>query len=245
MKYTKALTFSYDDGVEQDRQLVEILNRYGMKCTFNLNTGIQTADNTFDIEGTMIKRMNQEGMNELYAGHEIAMHGLTHAGIYYNIDQIQKKYEASEVPAKIKELFDTEYQQNAADIERLYGAYPVGMAYPYGDCEDRLVEYLRDMGVSYGRTTGVTHGFELPTDPLKLDSTCHHDDEQLFDLAEKFLSTEFSEESPGLFYIWGHSYEYYVHHNWDRLERLCEMLAGRGDIFYGTNEECLRLFGAI
>ena len=44
MKYQKAITFSYDDGIESDRKLVEILNRYGMKCTFNLNTGIQSRE---------------------------------------------------------------------------------------------------------------------------------------------------------------------------------------------------------
>ena len=30
-----ALTFSYDDGCAQDRRLVELFNKYGMKCTFN------------------------------------------------------------------------------------------------------------------------------------------------------------------------------------------------------------------
>lgn len=39
----KALTLSYDDGVEQDRRLVEILNRYGIKATFNINSGVQTG----------------------------------------------------------------------------------------------------------------------------------------------------------------------------------------------------------
>ena len=38
MGYRKALTFSYDDGIEQDRKLVDIFNHYGMKATFNLNT---------------------------------------------------------------------------------------------------------------------------------------------------------------------------------------------------------------
>lgn len=51
MKYRKALTFSYDDGIEQDRKLVEIFNRYGMKATFNLNTGIQSPESNFEIEG--------------------------------------------------------------------------------------------------------------------------------------------------------------------------------------------------
>ena len=33
----KVLTFSYDDGRQEDRRLVEIFNRYGMKGTFNIN----------------------------------------------------------------------------------------------------------------------------------------------------------------------------------------------------------------
>ena len=49
-KYKKAVTFSYDDGVEQDRKLIEIFNKYGMKATFNLNTGIQSPESCFDIE---------------------------------------------------------------------------------------------------------------------------------------------------------------------------------------------------
>ena len=43
MKFTdqnkmKAITFSYDDGVTQDIRLIELLNKYNLKCTFNLNS---------------------------------------------------------------------------------------------------------------------------------------------------------------------------------------------------------------
>ena len=34
----KAITFSFDDGVTQDIRLIEILNRYGLKGTFNINS---------------------------------------------------------------------------------------------------------------------------------------------------------------------------------------------------------------
>ena len=34
----KAVTFSYDDAVTQDQRLIQILNKYGLKCTFNLNS---------------------------------------------------------------------------------------------------------------------------------------------------------------------------------------------------------------
>ena len=37
---SRAVVLSYDDGVEQDAQLMEILDRYGIKCTFNLNSGM-------------------------------------------------------------------------------------------------------------------------------------------------------------------------------------------------------------
>lgn len=36
----KALTLSYDDDVIFDKKLMEILDKHGLKCTFNLNSGL-------------------------------------------------------------------------------------------------------------------------------------------------------------------------------------------------------------
>ena len=36
----KAVTFSYDDGVRQDRRLAEIFDKYGIKGTFNFNSDL-------------------------------------------------------------------------------------------------------------------------------------------------------------------------------------------------------------
>ena len=35
----KAFTLSYDDGVEQDIHLIELIRQHGVKCTFNLSSG--------------------------------------------------------------------------------------------------------------------------------------------------------------------------------------------------------------
>lgn len=35
----KAVTFSYDDGDRGDIRLAETINKYGIKCTFNINSG--------------------------------------------------------------------------------------------------------------------------------------------------------------------------------------------------------------
>ena len=32
----KAVTFSFDDGVSQDIRMIELLDKYGLKATFNL-----------------------------------------------------------------------------------------------------------------------------------------------------------------------------------------------------------------
>lgn len=222
-KYRKALTFSYDDGIEQDRKLVEIFNKYGMKATFNLNTGIQTPESNFEIEGVYINRMKQEGLEELYRGHEIATHGLTHAA----------------PTGMTKEQLDKEFLTDMGNIERIYGTYPVGMAYAYGCVDDEVVKYLKSIGIKYGRTVEASHSFEIPKEPLKLKATCHHDDDMLFELAEKFLKAEPKENEQMLFYVWGHSYEFDVNNNWDRIEEFCKMMSGKADIFYGTNRECL------
>lgn len=223
--FKKAVTFSYDDGITQDRKLVEIFNHFGMKATFNLNTGIQSPDSNFLIENVHIFRMPQEGLKELYQGHEIAVHGLTHSGLTgLSRDELEK-----------------EFLTDAKNIEKFYGRYPVGMAYAYGDCPEEAVSYLSEIGIRYGRTTEATHGFALPENPMLLKATCHHKDEALFSLAEQFLREEGSFEKPLLFYVWGHSYEFDVDDNWDRIEKLCEMLSGKENIFYGTNAECLNL----
>ena len=146
MNYQKAITFSYDDGIESDRKLVEIFNRYGMKCTFNLNTGIQSRESHFDIEGKEICRMDQETIGDLYQGHEIAVHGLTHCA-----------------PVDLsEEQMDQEYQTDIDNIVRLYGQRPVGMAYAYGAYDEATVDYLLRHGIRYGRTVEATHGFAVP-----------------------------------------------------------------------------------
>jgi peptidoglycan/xylan/chitin deacetylase (PgdA/CDA1 family) len=228
-KYQKAVTFSYDDGVLQDRQLVEIFNTYGMKSTFNLNTGIQSRESTFEIEGKPVMRMNREEIGDLYRGHEVAVHGLTHAA-----------------PVGMsREELEEEFGRDMENIERQYGCRPVGMAYAYGAYDRATVDFLQEKGILYGRTVETTHAFTLPANPLLLQATCHHNDDKLFELAEQFLAAQPAQNESMLFYVWGHSYEFYVRDNWSRIEKFCRLVGGQDDIFYGTNRECLELFECI
>ena len=229
----KALTFSYDDGVDTDKRLAEILDRYGMKCTFNLNGAkLVTADKLgepwkvnpkypWKNPNALINRLPIEAMHEAYKNHEVAVHAYTHP----HLENLTREECTAEI---------------ARDIERLtevFGKAPVGMAYPFGTYNDMVVDVLAEQGMRYARTTKTTLSFDMQTDLLRFHPTCHHKNENLMELAKKFVELETDE--PKLFYVWGHTYEFAGDDNWDVIERFCEYMAGKADIFYGTNEEVL------
>lgn len=224
---SKALTFSFDDGVAQDKRLVEIFRAYGMRCTFNLNSGIQTATNGWEDKGVKINRMNMKGLPQLYAGHEIAVHSLTHPDL--------TKYD--------EETIYNELYQDKRILEQVFEQPVVGMAYPYGTFNDTVVSVIKQVGLKYARTVWSTGKFLTPSrDPerlLRLPATSHCQDANLMELGKRFLELSADPEHPQIFYVWGHSYEYDVNHNWENIEAFCKLMAGQKDIFYGTNAQVL------
>lgn len=71
----KLLTFSFDDGNTDDIRLVEILNRYGLKATFNLCSGLPDSSQYWIYEGKKeVRNINFCESKNLYDGHEIASH---------------------------------------------------------------------------------------------------------------------------------------------------------------------------
>ena len=70
---TKALTFSYDDGEKQDIRLIQLFNKYGLKGTFNLNSGLMARS-----EKMPSSKVALEKIKEIYDGHEVAVHAAHH-----------------------------------------------------------------------------------------------------------------------------------------------------------------------
>ena len=223
----KALTFSYDDGVEQDARLMEIFNKHGLKGTFNLNgQPLETAEYTYPA-GTIHRRMGYKMALETYGGelgknHEIAIHSYTHPFL----DRIPRALANYEV-AKDREV-----------LEKLFDRLIRGCAYPMGTFSDMTVDVLRDNDIAYARTTVSTGNFSVPTDWLRMPATCHHNDSRLFDLAETFVGgNPGAWDTPWLFYVWGHTYEFEGDNNWNVIEEFAEFMGGREDIWYATNIE--------
>lgn len=219
----KAVTFSFDDGVCQDRKLVEILNKYGLKCTFNINTGIQTYANAWSNKGVDIHRMNVRGLKELYEGHEVAVHSLTHPRLEV-LD---------------KDTILNELEQDIQNIQSIFGTTPIGMAYPYGTYSQEVIDIAKSLGLRYARTAGTSMKFSIPDDLMRYSGTCHFLNADMEKLFESFFKDDGEEK---LFYIWGHSYEFDTENCWDRIEAIAKRLYKRKEeVFFGTNREVFGL----
>ncbi len=217
----RALTLSYDDGVQTDRRLIEIMNRGGLKGTFNINTGSFAAEGTVYPAGTVHRRMSQSEAYACYAdsGMEVAVHGAHHP--YWNL---------SPTAMTVKDIAD-----DRVALEKMFGQVIRGAAYPFGTYNDNTVDILRLCGIAYCRTTVSTERFEFPTDWLRLPATCHHNNKRLMELAKQFV--EANARGPLLFYLWGHSYEFDGNNNWEVIEEFVDFIGNRNSIWYATNIE--------
>ena len=219
----KALTLSYDDGVDQDIRLIRIMQEHGLKGTFNINSGLYAPEGTvYPKEQTRGRRMSSQQAQELYknSGMEVAVHGLMHLDL-------------EQLPSNLCML---DVMQDRMNLEEEYDAMIQGMAYAYGTYNDSVVASLKQCGIVYSRTTASTEKFTIPTDWLRLHPTCHHNNPKLMELARIFVENPVN-RGPVMFYLWGHSYEFDVNDNWNVIEEFAEYMGNRDDIWYATNIE--------
>ncbi len=216
----RAVTLSYDDGVRSDIRLIEIMKKYGLKGTFNINSGQYLPEDS-DNDG-ISRRLKLSEAKEVYADPcvEVAVHSYTHPFL--------EELDDSEIVYEIVE--------DRKGIERDYGKITKGMAYPMGTYNDRVVNVLRNCGISYSRTTKSTERFRMPDNWLTLHPTCHHKNPRLMELAKKFIDGP-NYGKNWMFYLWGHSYEFNNDNNWEVIEEFAEYIGGRDNIWYATNIE--------
>lgn len=221
----KAVTFSFDDGVTQDIRLIEMLDRYGLKATFNINSELLGKKGELERNGKTVRhdKIKPGELGRIYAGHEVAAHTLTHP----NLTRLCE----AEIIRQVEE--------DRKNLSRLCGYEVVGMAYPCGGVNNdgRVADIIKkNTGIKYARTITSTHAFSAQDNLFRFNPSVYYIEENLEEIIDSFLTLKTDE--PALLYIWGHSYEMdagYI--EWGRFEALLAKLAGRSDIFYGTNRE--------
>ncbi len=225
----KILTFSYDDGVTQDIRLVDLFNKYGMRATFNLNSGLLGDDGALVREGYRVShnKVRACDIKHIYEGHEIAGHSLTHPTLHMLENNTEIIRQVEEDRLKLSELAGYEV---------------VGFAYPMGNVpkDSHVPELLKhNTGVKYCRNTVATFSFDRQSNLYLFEPTVHHHGnwQKMHELGEKFISM--TNENDQIFYIWGHAYEFDINDSWDAFEEFLKMMSSRSDIEYLTNKEAL------
>ena len=209
---SKTLTLSYDDGPDADVRFMSIMSKNGLKGTFNLNSSMFFGDGDSRKRADRLKKLYIDSQNE------VACHGVYHP-----------KLEKLPLPAMIHEILN-----DRENLEKEFDTIVRGMAYPYGSYDANVLQALKLCGIGYSRTVCPTGDLRIPDNWLELAPTCHHDDSRLWDITDRFLKTE-GDIDPMLFYVWGHTYEFDRHNNWERFEEFAAKVGNRDDVWYATN----------
>ncbi len=218
---SKALTMSYDDGVVQDKRLVEIFNKNGLKGTFHINGGC--FGKTLHPDRP---RLSAEEIREVYASHEISCHGFSHPSL----------------PTLSKMEFIHEILDDKKALEDACGYIVRGMSYPFGTYDERITDTLPQLGINYARTVNSTGALNIPESFLVWNPSCHHNDPRLMTLLDYLKNP--TRPLP-LLYVWGHSYEFDRDDNWHVIEEFCQAAGGDEDIWYATNIEIFDYVSAM
>ena len=227
MGKTKAFNVTYDDGVLQDIRFVELLRKYYLRGTFNVNSGLM--ENEFEWiheKGYVIKRLSKERALALYNGHEIASHTLTHP---YMQD-------------KTEEEILYEMKMDKKKLAKLFGREIKGFALPFDYYSDLIEVCAKKSGFVYARISEESMSFKPKADYHRWRATVFHLNPELDNLVEKFLVTK---EELGLFQIVGHSYDLDTENMWDKMENIFDKIASDEDILPMTTIEIVEYLKAM
>ena len=218
----KAFNISYDDGVVQDIRFVQLLNRYGLKGTFNLNYGLMRQNFTWQHEsGMIIQRIREDQIPSVYEGHEIASHSYSHP--YFD--------NASETEI-LKELGSDKFF-----LERLTGREVAGYATPFYYYSDLMADCVRHCGFEYARISEESNDYSVPRDFYRWKGSKFHWDQDLEEFVRGFLE---SDRELALCQLVGHSYDLDAMDLWDKMEKICRMVSENPNVWAATNLELVR-----
>ena len=203
----KIFLLSFDDGTVWDKQFVELLNKYGMKATFNLNSGLE--DFVWQYEDRFpIRRQKLSETVEQYRFHEVASHTLTHPWLN------------SLTPPRLAR----EVGEDCEALKEIFGLSEIGFGVPFTACGEREIRIIRRF-VKYIRLSSDAHSFALPQDQYHIPIHGLYNDPDIREKIRAFAQCDLPE---ALFVMAGHSYEFEVLNHWEYIEELLAYIQSFG-----------------
>ena len=223
----KAFNVTYDDGVLQDVRLVALLNAYGIKGTFNLNSGLMEQEFEWIHPcGMTVKRLSREAVQGLYDGHEVASHSLTHP----YMSSLTK-------PEILREM-----GADKANLAQLFGAEVAGFALPFRYYSEQIADCARESGFLYSRMSEFTGDYCPWQDRYYWKCGFYHVESGLREYVAGFLATD---EELALCQIVGHSYDLDAEDLWNVTEEIIAAVSMREDVWLATHRQIVEYLLAM
>ena len=199
MKY---FVFSIDDGTIYDEKVLQILNKFKFKATFNLNSGL--GDYVWYKDDKEVRRFVLKDVKDLYKGHEVASHSFTHPHL-------------TEVPDKYVYL---EAYEDICNLEEIFQRKVTTFAFPFHDYDERCINIIKRIkNINLIRLSIFDDTFQLPSDPYHVKMTTS----RIHDALERIQDFQ-NDENAKLFVCVFHSYDVEFDDEYNKLEKLCDIL---------------------
>ncbi len=223
----KAFNITYDDGVYQDLRFVDLLNRYGLKGTFNLNSRLMAEEFSWTHpNGMVVRRLSESAVRNLYDGHEIASHTLT--------------------PPYMHDLPEGEILRQLGEdrrnLEGLFGREVRGFAVPFDHYSPLIADCARRCGFEYARMSEFSGSYVPCADWYFWKTGFYHIEPGLTDYVAGFLNTR---EELAVCQIVGHSYDLDAENLWGTMELICAAVSAQDYVLLCTNLELVRYLKAM
>lgn len=236
--YKKYFVWSFDDGLEQDKRIIQTLRQYKMGATFNLNSGMYGTNNMIGRIGNFgfwekpydhfkagkkhfLKyaphiRIPKAEVTEVYRGFEIASHAYKH--------ELLTRLSGKEMELSIS--------LDIRNLSNLFGREILGFAYPYGANSSKTENILKKYKIQYARVSGIQKSFDFPVDPMHLQINCWHISRKTFHTLDRFIQAQPLDRDL-LFLMFAHGYEFDFNtpeSSWNKFEKICETVAKHDEI---------------
>lgn len=243
----KHFAWSFDDGLEQDKKIIDILRQYHMGATFHLNSGLFGDKTDEGIIGNL-------GMKEIPADIFYDKKHILPYVPHFRIpeDEVTQVYEGFEISSHTKshanltkcatEELHSEIAEDVSALSALFGTEIHGLAYPYGMSSAATYQAVKDSGLTYARILKTDKSFRFPADPLRLPMTCWHIAKNTFQTLDDFFKAE--SDSALFFLMFAHGYEFDFgtrESSWYKFEKICESVASHNEIICCSIADALRM----
>lgn len=216
MKY---FIFSVDDGTIYDEEIVKIFNSFHIKATFNLNSGLSHF--VWELNKKPIKRLDLEWRKDVYKGHEIASHTLTHPHLTLCHD----------------DYIEYEVSEDIDNLERIFREEVKTFAFPFEDYDERCIDIIKTVGqLEVIRISKIDESFKFPKD-------LHHVCITTYDIskAKRKVQKFINDKEAELFVYVFHGYDYGLKKKYQMLIDICELLTKQKDIKIITMSELAKI----